>query len=71
MLGMYRKVGWQRSVRTGLPVGPDGEAIPWFSYPALAWLDAVVTGSERVFEFGSGNSTVWFSRRVAEVVSVE
>lgn len=71
MLGMYRQIGWHRSVRLGLPVDIDGEALPWFSYPAVQWLATVIRGTERVFEFGSGNSTIWFSRRVASVVSVE
>lgn len=71
MLGMYRQIGWHRSVRAGLPVDVDGEALPWFSYPALQWLASVLRGSEHVFEYGCGNSTVWFSRHVAAVVSVE
>lgn len=71
LLGMYRDIGWQASVRRGLPASADGTEVPWLSYPALAWLDAAFQGTERVFEFGSGNSTVWFSRRAALVVSVE
>jgi hypothetical protein len=42
-----------------------------FSYPALFWLGSVLQGSERIFEFGSRNSTAWFSRRAGSVLSVE
>lgn len=71
MLGMYRQIGWHRSVRAALPVDADGQPVPWLSYPAVMWLEAVLKGTERVFEFGSGNSTIWFSRHAAAVVSVE
>ena len=48
--------------------------IPWWTYGAI---DAVekhlnsLGGRARVFEFGSGASTVWLGRRSAEVFSVE
>lgn len=48
--------------------------IPWWTYGAI---DAVqknlesLGGRARVFEFGSGASTVWLGRRSAEVHSVE
>jgi predicted O-methyltransferase YrrM len=48
--------------------------IPWWTYGAI---DAVQShlehlgGRARVFEFGSGASTVWLGRRSAEVYSVE
>ena len=48
--------------------------IPWWTYGAI---DAVqqhlesLKGRARVFEFGSGASTVWLGRRSAEVHSVE
>ena len=48
--------------------------IPWWTYGAI---DAVemhldsLEGQARVFEFGSGASTVWLGRRSAEVHSVE
>ncbi|OYW13043.1 MAG: hypothetical protein B7Z55_17520 [Planctomycetales bacterium 12-60-4] len=44
---------------------------PWVTYPALSWLDQNVTSTMRVFEFGSGGSTLYFAERTAEVFSVE
>jgi predicted O-methyltransferase YrrM len=40
-------------------------------YPAIYWLESVLNGTEQVFEFGSGNSTLWFARRIASVVAIE
>jgi hypothetical protein len=45
-------------------------SLPWLTYPAIAELRQIVRG-RRVFEFGAGTSTKWFSRHAAEVVSVE
>lgn len=44
---------------------------PWFSYAATEWLAGYVRQDMRVFEYGSGGSTLFFSSRVACVVSVE
>jgi predicted O-methyltransferase YrrM len=45
--------------------------VPWISYNATNYLGKLVQPSWRVLEFGSGMSTIWFSKRVASVVSVE
>lgn len=48
--------------------------VPWWTYRAIdavdAWL-AARSQPARVFEYGSGASTVWLARRAAEVHSVE
>jgi len=48
--------------------------VPWWTFPAIdaveRWL-AARNGAARVFEYGSGASTVWLARRAAHVVSVE
>jgi hypothetical protein len=66
-----RTGGWYASVQGGLPVAADGAAIPWFTYPAISFLGPRLKKEMRVFEYGSGNSTRWWSSRVAEVVSCE
>ena len=48
--------------------------VPWWTYGAIAEVDAFLSaraGRARVFEFGSGASTVWLARRAASVTSVE
>jgi predicted O-methyltransferase YrrM len=48
--------------------------LPWWTYGAIDAVEerlASLKGSARVFEFGSGASTVWLGRRSAEVFSVE
>jgi Methyltransferase domain len=71
MLSVMRELGWHKSVGVGKPVEARGTAIPWYSYPALEWLGPRVKPSDAVFEYGAGNSTVWFGCRTERVVSVE
>jgi hypothetical protein len=63
--------GWFRTRRDWMPVDAQGEPVPWYTYPAIAFLAGRVQPTMAVFEYGSGNSTLWWSRRVARVVSCE
>ncbi len=40
-------------------------------FPAVEQLDEILTAESRVFEYGSGGSTVYFAQRAREVVSIE
>jgi len=68
---LNRELGHARSVRRGEPLDGAGREIPWFTYPAIEYLSQLEVGDKTVFEFGSGNSSVFWSRRAARVVSVE
>lgn len=48
-----------------------GSATPWITFHAARFLDAEIRPGWRIFEWGSGASTVFFSRRSCAVVSVE
>lgn len=46
--------------------------LPWISYSAISVIKKLIdVKSSSVLEFGSGMSTLWFSRQVRRVVSVE
>jgi Methyltransferase domain len=48
--------------------------LPWWVYSAIDRVDAYLgdrDGKARVFEYGSGASTIWLARRAGEVHSVE
>lgn len=66
-----KKKGWIRSVETRSAVDVNGDAVPWLTYPAIEFLTSTVRPEWRVFEFGSGSSTIWWGRRVAQVLSVD
>ena len=52
-------------------VAADGSPIPWLTYPAIDFLANRITSGMTVFEYGSGNSTFWWSRRVSRLISCE
>ncbi|MEA3642382.1 MAG: class I SAM-dependent methyltransferase, partial [Lamprobacter sp.] len=48
-----------------------GRPVPWVTYPFLHFLDKRIRSDFKVFEYGSGNSTLWLSAHVEKIVSVE
>ena len=67
-----RSKGWLKSAELGLPVSASGEPLPWLTYSAIHFLDQrLKTGNFKIFEYGSGNSTIWFAERAQVLVSVE
>lgn len=47
------------------------QELPWISYDARNELACVLTPHSKVLEFGSGMSTMWYSRHAGSVVSIE
>ena len=44
--------------------------LPWWAFSAINYLEPLIP-RRRVFEFGSGMSTLWFAERCGQIVSVE
>lgn len=65
------KSGLLRSFRARRPVGPEGEPLPWLNYPFIGLLESRLNKKLRIFEYGSGNSTLFFAAHTGAVVSVE
>ncbi len=65
------KQGYFRSVVKGAPVAADGKPLPWFTYPAIEFLIQFNFTDKRVFEYGAGNSSLFWAARAREVVAVE
>lgn len=70
-VGTLRRIGWMLSAQRRLPIDREARPLPWWTYPAIFWLDSALTGTERVVEFGAGHSTLWLARRVRDVTSIE
>jgi len=69
--GYLQQSGWLRSQACGETVDSEGKPIPWLTYPALDFLSGRITAGMSVFEYGAGNSTLWWGARVDRVVSCE
>lgn len=60
---------WNRHVAPGRNSVAD--QLPWISFSAIRFLKKIVRPDMRVFEYGSGGSTLFWAHRVKEIVSVE
>ena len=63
--------GWQYSRFIHQPLDQERKPLPWFTYASIHFIAQKLNTTQRVFEFGSGNSTKWFSEHVKNVISVE
>jgi hypothetical protein len=63
--------GYARSIAENECVDGKGNPIPWYAYPAIEQLGKWDFSESDVLEFGSGNSTLWWSRRAKSVTSIE
>ena len=68
---LERGQGHEASRRSQRCLDAAGKAIPWFTYPAIEYLRQFDLSDRRVFEWGSGNSSIWFAQRTKAVHSVE
>ena len=59
------------SVQTGTCVDASRKPVPWYTYPAIEYLRQLDFRGRNVFEFGSGNSTLYWASVAARVRSVE
>ena len=69
--GYLHEQGWLRSVREQQSVDFSGNPFPWITYPCLKFLEQRIHKRMTVFEYGSGNSTLWWAARVGKVISYE
>lgn len=60
---------WRKAYTTNCSAIQD--RIPWITFRACNWLAQLVRDTHRVFEWGSGGSTLFWCDRVEQVVSVE
>ncbi len=70
-VSFLREAGWFESFRRKESVDARGQPVPWLTYAALAFLEPRVKPEMAVFEWGCGNSTLWWARRVRRVVACE
>lgn len=65
------EIGWFNSFKAGEPINENFKPIPWLTYPFLNFITERLNDKFEIFEFGSGNSTLFFAERVKQVTSVE
>lgn len=50
---------------------PVDVELPWWSYGSIDWASRYLRPTHRVFEYGSGGSSLYLARRAASVLAVE
>lgn len=61
-----------KSLKLGRPVDNKLEPIPWWTFPAIDFLNQFNFKNEVIFEYGPGNSTFWFIKKECKkIISIE
>jgi predicted O-methyltransferase YrrM len=60
---------WRDSRAAGRAALP--EAVPWITFGAARFLDSVIRRDWKIFEYGSGGSTLYLAGRAGQLVSIE
>lgn len=69
--GYLIDTGWINSFIKKEPVDKYNSPIPWLTYPAINFLSERLNRDFLMFEYGSGNSTLYYSKIVKKVIAVE
>ena len=65
------ETGYIKSIEKGAPFSKLGEPIPWLTYSFIYFIEERLNSKMSILEFGSGNSTLYWSKRVKHVDSIE
>jgi len=63
--------GHRMSINQNRCVDRHGNPIPWYTYPAIEYLQSLDFKTSRVLEYGSGASSIWWAGLADSVLSVE
>lgn len=63
--------GQFRTMHRAECVDSTNARIPWYTYPAIEYLNNMDFSGKSVFEFGSGNSSAYWAKKAKSVHSVE
>ena len=63
--------GFINSIQINKPLDKNHNPIPLYTYPAIEYLNQFDFNGKKIFEFGSGNSTLYWLGQGADVVAVE
>lgn len=65
------KYGFLKSTYSRRSIDHVGNPIPWFTYSAIEYLEQLDISNCSLFEYGSGNSTLYWAKKTKTVLSVE
>lgn len=69
--GYLAEIGWFKAYETKMSVDEEGNPIPWVTYSFIDFIKSRIHKNHSIFEFGLGNSTLFYASKAKKVVSVE
>jgi len=69
--GMLYEEGWFESACLYKSIDRNKNPIPWWSYSFNDFFIPKLHKNLEIFEYGSGNSTIFLSKRVKNIISIE
>lgn len=67
---LYEK-GWINSCKGKNAIDKLNQPLPWYTYPFIKFIQGRLNDQLAVFEYGCGNSTLWYCDKVKSIKSVE
>jgi len=59
------------TIHTKIPTAPDGSPVPWYTFPAIEYFQALDVNGLDIFEYSCGSSSLFWARKGANVWCVE
>lgn len=69
--GYFNEIGWINSFKNQMPMDKSSNPLPCVTYGFIDFISDRLNKNMDIFEYGSGNSTLWYAKKVNTVVSVE
>lgn len=69
--GYFAGRGWFEAYEKKQSIGKNNEPLPWVTYSFIDFIQDRISDKHHIFEYGSGNSTLFYAERAATVISVE
>lgn len=69
--GYLATIGWFNAFDSHQAVDEYKQPIPWVTYAFIDFIKTRLTKNLTIFEYGSGNSTLFYAKHVKQVISVE
>lgn len=61
----------EKTIEEQTAVDAVGQPLPWYTYPAIEYLNQFDFSQKKIFEYGCANSSIFWANRAKSVVSVE
>ena len=71
VFNLNEKYGYKQTTINQKPIDINHNPLPWFTYPAIEYLSQFDLSQKTIFEWGSGNSSLFFAKICKTIVSVE